>query len=350
MLKLPDTVNYFMEVVMKKIFLVLFATFMVFACGKKEETKTNETKETKLKVGVVLSREGLGDKSFNDSAYAGLQKAIKELGVQGKYVEPGNIAAYPDYLREFAEADYDLIIGLGYEMVESMKAVAKEYPESNFMIVDEPIELPNVKSAIYDEAEGSFLAGAIAGLTSKKNSVAFIGGADMPLIRSFGNGFFAGAKYVNKDTKTTSSFVGGDKPFNDPARAKEIALSFFDGGADIVYHAAAGSGMGVFEAAKQKKGYAIGVDSDQDDIVPGVILTSMIKDVGGAIFLTVDETIKNGFTPGVTKFDLSNDGVRLTDFRNTKDIIGEDNIKKVEEIKQKIVNKEIDVKKLIEEL
>ena len=326
---------------MKKvmILMVVIMALLLTACGgKKEEENSNV-----LRVGLVLSTGGLGDKSFNDSAHKGLKEAEEKLGVQIKYVEPANVSEFDTFLREFAEANYDLIIGIGFQMKDSVVKVASEYPDNHFVMVDEPIDMPNVVSATFNEPEGSFLAGALAGMMTKTNTVGFIGGIEVPLIQKFGDGFMAGAKYVNPNIKTFSAYVGGNSPFNDPAKGKEMALSMIDSKADIIYHAAAGSGMGVFEAAKERGIYAVGVDSNQDAVVPGTILTSMLKKVDQAVFTIIKETQEKGFTAGEKDFNLANDGVGITELEYTKDQIGEDKLKRLEEIKADIISGKIDV-------
>ncbi len=325
---------------MKKIkflLLVLLGMFLVACGGKEKEERANDS----VKVGIVLSTGGLGDKSFNDSAYEGLIRAKEELGIEFKYVEPANPSEFDAFLRDFSEADFDLIVGIGFQMADSIRAVAKDYPKVNYLMVDEPIDLPNVKSAIFDEAEGSFLAGVLASLVSKNGKVGFIGGIEVPLIQRFGKGFFAGAKYVNENVRTYEAYVGGTNPFNDPAKGKEIAISMADQGADIIYHAAAGTGMGLFEAAGERGIYAIGVDSNQDGVRPGVVLTSMLKRVDVAIYEVVKELTQGRFEPSVTKFNVENNGVGLTNFEFTRNDIGEENIAKVEEIKKAIINGEV---------
>lgn len=296
-----------------------------------------------IQVGIVLSTGGLGDKSFNDSAYRGLVKAQKELGIEYKYVEPASPAEDEQYLREFADAGYDLIVATGFQMRDAAEAVAKDYPELKFAIIDDVIDLPNVSSLNFAEIEGSFLVGAMAGMVSETGTISFVGGMDVPLIRRFQKGYEEGAKYINPNIKVINSYVGGLNPFNDPVKGKEITLSHVKQGSDVIYHAAAGSGAGVFSAAQENKVFAIGVDSDQDDVVPGTVLTSMVKNVDIAVFDTIKDVMNDSFKPGVQKFDVSNGGVGATDFRNTKDKIGEENLKKFQEILEKVKTKEIGI-------
>lgn len=296
-----------------------------------------------LQVGIVLSTGGLGDKSFNDAAYRGLEKAEKELGIKFKYVEPASPAEDEEFLREYAEAGYDLIIATGFQMTQSAKTVAADYPDMKFVMLDDVVDLPNVKSITFKEHEGSFIVGALAGLMTKNNAVGFVGGMESPLIKRFEVGFEQGAKYVNPNVKFYSVYTTGPNPFNDPVRGKENAISEINQGADVIYHAAGGTGMGVISGAKEKGVYAIGVDSNQDGVAPGTVLTSMIKNIDVAVFDTVEALTKGEFVPGLTVYGIKENGVGTTNFELTREIIGEENISKLEEIKAKVASGEIQV-------
>lgn len=324
---------------MKKIFAFLLVVMMLAltACGGKKEV----AKEKKLKVGIVLSIGGLGDKSFNDSAYRGLEQAQKDLGIEFKYVEPASPAEDEQFLREFAEAGYDLVVATGFLMKDATEKMAKEFPDVKFAIIDEVIELPNVSSLVFSEDQGSFLVGALAAMMSESNTIGFVGGMEVPLIKKFQRGYEMGAKYVNPDIKVLGLFTSGPNPFNDPVRGKENALSLIKQGADVVYHAAGGTGVGVIDAAKESGVYAIGVDSNQDNVAPGTVLTSMIKNVDVAVYDTVKQVLDNDFKSGVNRFGVAENGVGTTDFANTKDVIGEEKLNKLNKIKEKIINGEI---------
>ena len=312
--------------IFKSFVLLALLILTAVSCGPKEDKGTSSKK-----VGIVLSTGGLGDQSYNDAAYEGLKRAEKELGISFRFVEPANPSEFYQFLRDFSEADFDLIIGIGFQMADALKAVAKDYPSMNYLMVDEPINLPNVKSAVFDEAEGSFLAGVLAGLMTKNERIGFIGGMDVPLIKRFGNGFFAGARYINKDIKLNEAYCGGLNPFNDPAKGKEIAISMIEQGADVLYHAAAGSGMGVFEASDERNIFAIGVDSNQDSIRKGTILSSMLKKIDVGIYTVIKDLVNGEFQSGISIFNVANDGVGLTEFEFTKDIIGNENLMRIEE-------------------
>ncbi|QNO16755.1 BMP family ABC transporter substrate-binding protein [Alkalicella caledoniensis] len=263
-----------------------------------------------LKIGIVYSTGGLGDKSFNDSAHRGLQRAENELGIIFEYIEPRDSAEDADSLREFADDGFDLVIAVGFQMEDSLKTVAAEYPDIKFAIIDSVVDLENVVSLTFAEHEGSFLAGALAALVSESNVIGFIGGVDFGLIHRFEGGFIAGAKHINPDIRVISQYAGS---FGDPAAGKEAALAQIDSGADVIYHASGGTGGGLFEAARERNIYAIGVDSNQNWQAPGYIIASMLKRVDVAVFETVKALQDGQYAGGeVQAFDLDIDGVGLT--------------------------------------
>lgn len=327
---------------MKKLLTILLAgtTLLLGACGAKKE----EAPKSNVKVGLILSTGGLGDKSFNDSAYRGLEKAKKELGIDFKYVEPASPAEDEQFIREYAEAGYNLVVATGFQMRDAAEKVAKDYPNVKFAMIDDVVNAPNAKSLVFKEQEGSFLVGAAAALASKTGVVGFVGGIEVPLIQRFQRGYEQGAKYINPDIKVITVYVGGQNPFNDPVKGKEIALSQVKQNADVIYQAAGATGVGVIDAAKETGTLAIGVDSDQDDVAPGVVLTSMIKNIDVAVYDTVKEVVDGTFTGGQFLYGLKENGMGVTDFRHTKERMGADNIKKIEEIKAKIASGEIVVK------
>lgn len=296
-----------------------------------------------LRVGIVLSTGGLGDKSFNDAAYRGLEQAQKDLGIEFKYVEPASPAEDEEFLREYAEAGYDLIIATGFQMTESARTVAADYQDVKFLMIDDVVDLPNVKSLVFKEEEGSFLVGVIAGLMTKNNAVGFVGGMENPLIKKFEVGFKQGAEYVNPGVKFFSVYTTGPNPFNDPVRGKENAISEINQGADVIYHAAGGTGMGVIAAAKEKGVFAIGVDSNQDGVAPGTVLTSMLKNVDVGVYDTVKALTNGEFVSGLSVYGAKENGVGVTEFEFTKEIIGAEKLQKFEEIKAKLMAGEIKV-------
>ena len=267
--------------------------------------------------------------------------AQEKLGIEFKYVEPASPSEDEGYLREYAEAGYDLVIATGFLMKDACESVAKDFPNVKFAIIDEIIDSENVSSLVFAEDQGSFLVGALAAMMSKNNSVGFVGGMEIPLIQKFQRGYEMGAKYVNPKINLGSLYTSGPNPFNDPVRGKENAISLIKQGADVVYHAAGGTGIGVIDAAKENKVFAIGVDSNQDGIAPGVVLTSMMKNVDVAVFNTVNDIVNGKFQAGTHRFGIAENGVGTTEFEFTRDIIGDENIAKLEAIKKDVMDGKI---------
>lgn len=272
----------------------------------------------KFRVGLVYDVGGKGDLSFNDMAYAGLKQAQKEFGakVEVRDLEPtAGGENREELLRLVAGEKFDLIFGVGFLFTDSVTRVAKEFRGVKFAIIDGFIpDQPNVVSLTFKEHEGSFLVGAAAALKSKSGTVGFVGGMKIPLIEKFEVGFTAGAKYVKPSIKVVSDYAGTTgEAFRDPVKGKELALAQYDRGADIIYHASGGTGIGVFEAAVVKKRLAIGVDADQSltvkpDQAPQ-ILTSMLKRVDVAVFETIKTALNGKYKAGVQEFGLKENGV-----------------------------------------
>src|SRR5882757_3466577 len=255
-----------------------------------------------FKVGLVLDRGGKDDKSFNSSAYEGATHAKEKVGVFVKYVEAADDNAFEPMLRAFAQRDFDLIIGIGFAQKEAIKKVAAQFPKKHFAIIDAQVDEPNVRSLIFEEHEGAFLVGAIAAMTSKTGKIGFVGGMDIPLIRRFAMAYEAGAKKINPQITVLANFVGvTSEAWNNPPKGKELAVSQYDAGIDIIFAAAGASGLGVFDAAEEKKKFAIGVDANQDWTKPGLILTSMLKRVDEAVYSTIEESKSGAFSGGVKR-------------------------------------------------
>jgi len=276
-------------------------------------------------VGVVLSTGGRGDNSFNDAAIAGLERAKAELGIEYSYQEPKEVPQMEEFHRLFAQQKVDLIVGVGFLQADAINKVAKEFPNQKFAVVDTVIDLPNVKSLVFREHEGSFLAGALAAMLTTSNNVGFVGGMQIPLIGRFEKGFMHGVEHVNtlrgRNVTVQSAYIGTTgAAFRDPVRGKELALAQIAQGADIVYHASGGSGQGVFEAASEKGVKAIGVDSNQNWVKPGTIVASMLKRVDVAVFGAVKATKEGTFVAGANSFGVKENGVGLTDLAAVTDV------------------------------
>ena len=291
-----------------------------------------------FKVGLVLDRGGKDDKSFNASAYKGANEAKEKVGITLKYVEATDDNAFEPLMRAFAQKDYDLIIGIGFAQKEAIQKVAMLFPKTHFALVDAEVSAPNVRSLMFEEHEGAYIIGAIAALTSKTGKIGFLGGMDVPLIRRFELGYEAGAKKVNPRIIILENYCGvTSEAWNDPPKAKELALAQYDTGADVIFSAAGASGTGTFDAAEERKKYAIGVDSNQDWTKPGLILTSMLKRVDLAVFDVIQEAQAGKFTAGTKRFGLADKGVDYSVDQYNEKILPESVRKRADELKAEII-------------
>jgi basic membrane protein A len=269
------------------------------------------------KVGMVFDIGGKDDKSFNESAFDGITAAAENMGIEAKELEPNADGTNREaLLRQLADDGYQLIFGVGFNFAEAIPLVAKDYPDTQFAIIDSVVEADNVASLVFAEEQGSFLVGAAAAQSSKTGTVGFVGGVETDLIKKFEAGYTAGVEEVNADTKVEVKYITPDgdfSGFNDPAKGKTIAKGLYDAGADVVYHASGGSGSGVFEAAADADRLAIGVDSNQYLQVPAkqqaCILTSMLKRVDVAVYATIKSFVNDEFEAGTSVFDLANGGI-----------------------------------------
>ncbi len=314
-----------------------------------------------LLVGLVFDIGGKGDKSFNDSASRGLAWAAADFEIKRIELEPGVDADREVNLRNLAMIGYDLIIGVGFLFTDGISTVADEFPDTKFAIVDGFIpDKPNVMSLLFPEPHGSFLVGIIAGLKAQedgKDTVGFVGGMNIPLIHGFEAGYIAGVHYVYPEAKVLSAYAG-DTPvaFADPVKGKELALSQYDAGAWIIYHASGLTGAGVFEAAKERKRYVIGVDSNQnymgyiEETGESFGLTSMLKQVDVSIYLAIKAAVEGTFKGGIEVFgldrtvtigDVTYSGVGYAIDKYNEDLVSAEMIAKVEEAKAKIISGEI---------
>jgi basic membrane protein A and related proteins len=270
-----------------------------------------------LTLGMVTDVGGLGDKSFNDSAYNGLLQAQSSLRAFIKVLQSKSAADYQPNLTVLSEARYGMIYAVGFLMGDDLQQVAQQFPAERYAIIDDVVAEPNIVSVTFKEEDGSFLAGALAAMVSHTHHLAFIGGQDIPLIRKFEAGFIAGAREIDPNVKVDVKYAGS---FDDVPAGKEIANILFGGGADIIYTAAGKVGLGAIDAVKSRPPgyYIIGVDNDQDALAPGKILTSMVKHVDVAVF-TVAKALKDHHPlDGHIVLGLRDGGISLTDFRYTR--------------------------------
>jgi basic membrane protein A len=336
--------------------MVAAAGLALAACGSDDSSgggdTTTSSAASDIQVGMAYDVGGRGDQSFNDAAAAGLDKAKSELGIEAQEaaaVQGENDAAREDRLQQLVDAGYTHVIAVGFAYATAVGKVAKANPDAHFAIIDDASEASagdNVAQLTFAEEQGSFLVGAAAALKSKAGNIGFVGGVNTPLINKFEAGYVAGAKEVNPDIKIQSKYLTQPPDFSgfaDPAKGKTAAEGMYQSGADVVYHAAGGSGGGVFEAAKAANKMAIGVDSDQaktaDPDVRDVIITSMLKKVDVAVFDYIQAATEGDEQSGNIVFDLEAGGV---DYSTTGGKI--DDIKdQLDKYKQQIIDGEIQV-------
>jgi basic membrane protein A len=344
-----------------RAFLILAAAFAamlsVTSCGRTAEARRDDCK---IKVGIVFDIGGKNDRSFNASAWEGVKRAQKELPICLYDVEPGTPTSIEPAMRAFAEKNFDLIIGIGFAQGPIMQKVAADFPNIKFAIVDGVIfeadgktPMKNVASLVFREHEGSYLVGMIAASKSKSGVLGFIGGMDIPLIHKFETGYEEGARSVNPKIQVIQNYVGvTDAAWNNPGKGKELALAQIEKGADVIFTAAGNSGLGAFDAVEQygkdpqtgeARKFVIGVDSNQNMVKPGYVLTSMVKRVDNAVYDVVKEVLDGKFQGGFHVFGLDKDGVAYAMDDNNKGLIPPETINKVEEAKSEIIDGKIKV-------
>ncbi|MEY8875977.1 MAG: BMP family protein [Leptothrix sp. (in: b-proteobacteria)] len=293
---------------------------------------------------VVYDAGGKFDKSFNEAAYVGIERYKKDTG--GSYLdfEIQNDTQREQAFRRMAQKGANPIIGVGFTQASAIEKVAKEFPQLKFAIVDMVVDLPNVQSVVFKEQEGSFLAGMAAALSSKTGKVGFVGGMDVPLIRRFQCGYEQGAKHANAKVEVLANMTGTTPAaWSDPTRGGELARNQFSRGVDVVYAAAGGTGVGVYQAAKDAGKLAIGVDSNQNHLHPGTMLTSMTKGVDVAVY-NIAKSVKDGtFKPGISALGLKENGVGLAMDANNAKLISADLKKKLDAAQADIVSGKIKV-------
>jgi len=356
-----------MNVVRRVVLLVLALGLAVPGCSR----ATAADDPSRVRVGIVFDTGGKDDRSFNAAAWVGVKCAETGtlpdgetdcerpgLGIVLRDVEPGTPSAIEPAMRAFAERGYSLVVGVGFAQAPIMRAVARDYPNVRFAIIDGVIleedgktPMKNVASLVFKEHEGSFLVGVLAARASRTGTIGFVGGMDIPLIRRFAKGYEEGAKYVNPGIRTVENYVGvSDGAWNNPGKGKELAMAQIGKGADVIFAAAGNSGLGVFDAVEQAgtengraRRLAIGVDSNQNGVKPGFVLTSMMKRVDVAVYNIVKDVVDGKFAGGFHVFGLESDGVGYVIDQHNRDLVPPDAIRDAEEAKRKIIAGEITV-------
>ena len=288
---------------------------------------------------VVFDMGGKFDKSFNEAAYRGMEMWKKETGSNYLDFEISNESQREQAIRRMAERGATPIIGIGFGQASSIEKVAKEFPKLKFAIIDMVVDAPNVQSVVFKEHEGSFLVGMMAAQASKTGKVGFVGGMDIPLIRKFQCGYEQGAKHANPKVETYANMTGTTgAAWNDPARGGELTKAQFAKGADVVFAAAGGTGIGVYQAAKDAGKLAIGVDSNQNHLQPGTMLTSMLKRVDVAVY-----NVAKGHKPGLTVLGLAEGGVDYAMDEHNAKLVTADMKAKVDAAKADIISGKLKV-------
>lgn len=310
-----------------------------------------EKKDGPIRVCIVYSG-NLGDKSYNDSCNEGAQRAVADFGIELKSLEGTTAQEWEANMVAACEEGYDLIIGASSNNADHIAKYAPDYPDIDFAVIDTTVDQPNVQSISFAQNQGSFLAGAAAAMFTTKTDIpgvnadkviGWVGGMDVPVLHDFYVGYEQGAKYVDPDVQVLNAFAG---TWSDPLKGKELTLAQIEQGADIVMNVASGTGPGILEGAKEKGVYAIGVDLNQDNDQPGTVLTSMVKRVDNACYLTIQSVVEDTFKGGTTQYlTLADGGVALTDFSVMKEHLGDkfpqDIVDKCDELAQKIISGEI---------
>jgi basic membrane protein A len=304
-----------------------------------------------LQVALVIAQGGLGDLSYNDLAYSGLQRAAKDFAgkVVVRTVQSQDIVSQGEsVLRTAAKGGFDLVINLEYSIADALRRVATDYPNTKFAMFNLELQGPNITSVLFREHEGSYLVGALAAIATVKTGVpginpqkviGVIGGTKSPGIDKFIVGYVEGAKSIDPSIRVLVSYAND---FGDPAKGKELAKAMFDQGADIIYQVAGGTGQGVIEAAKETGRFAIGVDSDQDYLAPGRVLTSMIKRADTAVYQLVKRLVEGKLEGGVTlNFGLANNGVGISSMRYTRSIFTSTDLARIDQIRRDIISGKI---------
>jgi basic membrane protein A len=321
----------------------LIATIVLPARSARGPSGAAGARHARARVGLVFDVGGRGDKSFNDAAYAGIVRAGDELGVDAELVEPVSSEDREAGMRLFAARGFDLIVGVGFIFSSDVDRVARDFPALRFACVDygpppggPP---PNVAGLVFHDEQGSFLVGAVAGLTTRTRRVGFVGGMRMPLIEHFEAGYAAGVRATCADCVVQAAYAGmSPDAFRDPAKGKAIAIAEIAEGADVLYHASGSTGHGVFEAARDAAKLAIGVDTDQYDEMPGTVLTSMVKRVDVTVFDTIRSVVEGRFRGGMHVFGVADGALDYVRTGPHAAMLPPETIARVEELRSQIAS------------
>ncbi|MEP3247354.1 MAG: BMP family ABC transporter substrate-binding protein [Sneathiella sp.] len=297
-----------------------------------------------FKPAIVFDMGGKFDKSFNESAYNGAEEFKKNSGLNYMEFEVTQVSQREQAVKRMAKKGASIVVAMGFAQAGAVEKAAKANPDTKFTIVDMVVDLPNVQSIVFKEHEGSFLVGMAAAMTSKTGKVGFVGGMDIPLIRKFALGYVEGAKYANPNAEVFQNMTGTTPAaWNDPTKGGELAKSQFDRGADVVYAAAGGTGIGVYQAAKDAGKLAIGVDSNQNYLHPGTMLTSMTKRVDVAVREAFQSAKDGTWKPGIKVLGLKEGGVGYAMDKHNASVLDKATVAKLEQARDDIIAGKIKV-------
>ncbi len=328
---------------------VFFALGLLIICGCDAiqevilSDPSTETDTAPLRVTMVYPSDCVGSAAYCDAFHIGVKAAEEKLGIT--LIEVNGMENDPiatEMLLRDAAQNSELVLTAGYQMGDVLARVAPEFPDVKFAIFDVVLDIPNVASVNYKSNEGSFLVGAIAALKSESGKIGYIGGVDVPLLREFEAGYVAGIQAINPDAEISVEYISESVAgFGQPDRAKELALAEYENGIDVIYVAAGGSGQGVLEAAQEQQKFIIWVDSNGNHLAPGIVLTSMTKEISASVQRIIRETAENNFTAGIRYFGLKDGGVSYALDEHNQPLLADDIITTVESLKAKIIAGEI---------
>lgn len=322
---------------MKRLLHVVLFAFLVMSIG-------SIAVASPLKSAIIYDMGGKFDKSFNEGAYRGAEMFKKEFGDTYRDFEPTNESQYEQAIRRFASRGTEIIIVIGFSFRGVLEKMAPEFPDTKFVIIDDHVNEPNVQSIVFKDHEGSFLVGMLAAMKANGGNIGFVGGMDVPLIRKFALGYKEGAKYVNPTIEVFQNMTGTTPAaWADPIKAGELARSQFDRGAEVIYAAAGRSSLGVLQAAADMGKFSIGVDSNQNYLHPGSVLTSMVKGVDLAVYRALKAAKEGTWKGGLMDLGLKEEGVSWALDAHNEKLITPEMKAKVEEARKKIVSGEIKV-------
>lgn len=308
---------------------------LILLCGCAAESQAPQQVSS---VGMILGSGGVGDRSFNDSAYAGLEEAQSQFGTHFETVDYTSDEADLAALRGFIQEEYDLIIGIGFENASYIETLSQEHPDRMFAVVDVVVEGDNVASIVFREQEGDFLMGILAAMLTESKKVGFIGGMDIDVIRRIEGGFLQGVAYQDSSVEVVSDFAG---TFADSEVGNSLALAQYESGVDVIYNAAGRTGLGIIEAAEETGNLTIGTSGDQRELAPGYVVGNRPKRVDTAVLLLIGEIEAGQFQPGTRSLGLAEEGLGLGPF--DEDLVSGAMLERLEELRQQIITGEIEV-------